>query len=40
MTLYNPQPTQNGLATHFWAAYPAFLTHQLRNTVIKAGKEN
>ncbi len=34
LAVNNPRPTQNGLATHFWAAYPALLTDQLRNTVI------
>ncbi len=34
LAVYNPRHTQNGLATHFWAAYPAPLTDQLRNTLI------
>ncbi len=34
LAVNNPRPTQNGLATHFWAVYPALLTDQLRNTVI------
>ncbi len=25
LAVNNPRPSQNGLATHFWAAYPALL---------------
>ncbi len=40
LAVYNPRPTKNSLATHFWAAYPELLTHQLRNIVFNTQKSD